>query len=403
MLYIVIAIGLFFIILERIIPDQKLPEAKGWWLRVCLINCFQIGIVILGSYTWDRWFNGVHLFNLKEQYSPFTCAVISYLVITFVFYWWHRWRHEYNFLWLLCHQLHHSASRIETITSFYKHPVEIILDSILICMINNLLLGINFDAAAFVLLLTACAEYFYHMNISTPHWLGYVFQRPEMHRIHHQQGKHYYNFSDLPIWDMLFNTYRNPEKVKSPCGFKPERERKLMDILLFRNVNNKYHSKVDFKKIKTSVVASLLIGISLIQTVGYCSKNDTIKGLGFITCASPLPIVFTEVKGVETFALYYDLNIITMENDTLNFSIDPKTYSKLKGPYNRRNIYGAAFGYGPVLPEKQRTAILHYAFFNDKYGIAKEFGITALIKEVIIKSRSKTQNDNRSWTYSITK
>jgi sterol desaturase/sphingolipid hydroxylase (fatty acid hydroxylase superfamily) len=403
MLYTVIGIGIFFIILERIIPDQKLPEAKGWWLRVCLINCFQIGIVILGTYTWDQWFNGIHLFNLKEQFSPFVCALISYAVITFIFYWWHRWRHEYNFLWLLCHQLHHSASRIETITSFYKHPVEIILDSILICAINNLLLGINIDGAAFVLLLTACAEYFYHMNIRTPHWLGYFFQRPEMHRIHHEQGKHYSNFSDLPVWDMLFGTYKNPKEKKTICGFKPEREKRLADILLFKNVNSGYHSKINLGKIKTAVTASLVIGIGLVQTIGYCSGKETIKGLGFVTCSSPLPIVFTEVKGVETFSLYYHLTILTESNDTIRIDLDPQTYSKLKGPYNRRNIYGAAFGYGPVLPEKQRNAILHYAFFDEQFGIAKEFGIAEPISSVEIITRSKTKNDNRTWTWSITK
>ena len=32
-----------------------------------------------------------------------------------------------NFLWLAFHQVHHSPSRIETITSFYKHPTEIVV------------------------------------------------------------------------------------------------------------------------------------------------------------------------------------------------------------------------------------------------------------------------------------
>ena len=70
--------------------------------------------------------------------------------------------------------------------------------------------------------------------------MGYFFQRPEMHRIHHQRGKHYYNFSDLPIWDMLFGTFKNPKKMDEACGFKPEREEKLMDMLIFKNVNDKY-------------------------------------------------------------------------------------------------------------------------------------------------------------------
>jgi hypothetical protein len=30
-------------------------------------------------------------------------------------YWWHRARHDLNFLWRVCHQIHHSPARIEFI------------------------------------------------------------------------------------------------------------------------------------------------------------------------------------------------------------------------------------------------------------------------------------------------
>lgn len=240
MLYLVIGIGLGFMILERIIPDQKLPEVKGWWVRVIVINIFQLGIVYLGSFSWDKWFLSSSLVNLGHKVSPVTGGLVSYFVITFVFYWWHRIRHEINFLWLLCHQVHHSAQRIETITSFYKHPLEIILDSIVITLVSHAIFGIGIEGAAWVLLLTAVAEYFYHMNIKTPRWLGYIIQRPEMHRIHHQRGKHYKNFSDLPIWDILFGTFENPKESKKMCGFKPEREQKFAEMLAFKNVNDTY-------------------------------------------------------------------------------------------------------------------------------------------------------------------
>jgi sterol desaturase/sphingolipid hydroxylase (fatty acid hydroxylase superfamily) len=81
------------------------------------------------------------------------------------------------------------------------------------------------------------------MNIKTPHWMGYIFQRPEMHRIHHERSKHYNNFSDLPIWDMIFGTYENPKKRDMTCGFKTERESKLIEMLRFKNVNDPYKSK----------------------------------------------------------------------------------------------------------------------------------------------------------------
>jgi sterol desaturase/sphingolipid hydroxylase (fatty acid hydroxylase superfamily) len=236
----IIAIGLALIILERIIPDQKLPVVKGWWLRVIILNLFQLGVMFLGKATWDNWFIGQSFFHLSGVLNAPISGFVAYFIITFIFYWWHRWRHTVNFLWLTMHQVHHSPQRIETITSFYKHPLEITCNSIIIGSVNFLLLGLSLESAAWCLLYAALGEYFYHMNIKTPHWLGYIFQRPEMHRIHHERNKHYYNFSDFPLWDMLFGTFKNPKTMTGECGFKPEREEKLADMLLFKNVNNAY-------------------------------------------------------------------------------------------------------------------------------------------------------------------
>ncbi len=241
MLPIIVGFGVFFMVLERIIPDQKLPHVKGWWTRVIIINAMQLGVVILGSYTWDTWLQKFSLFFLSLH--PALGGLIAYFITTFVFYWWHRWRHEVNFLWLAFHQVHHSPQRIETITSFFKHPLEIICNSLIIGSINFIILGLTVESAAFCLLFSSIGEYIYHMNIKTPHAMGYFFQRPEMHRIHHQRGKHYSNFSDLPIWDMLFGTYENPKEMNGKCGFKPEREEQLLNMLAFKNVNNPYKKK----------------------------------------------------------------------------------------------------------------------------------------------------------------
>lgn len=240
MLTTIIILGLILIILERIFPDRVLPLVKGWWSRVIVINLMQFGIVILGMATWDVWFK-THQPYVIDGYPDFMLGFVAYLVITFVFYWWHRVRHDSYMLWILFHQLHHSASRLETITSFYKHPLEIILNSLLMGSISYLLLGLNVEAVAWTILYSSLGEYVYHMNMRTPHWLGYIFQRPEMHKIHHKEGVHYNNFSDLPLWDMLFGTYENPkEREEDACGFCDTKEREFIKILGFQNVNNPY-------------------------------------------------------------------------------------------------------------------------------------------------------------------
>lgn len=200
-------------------------------------------MVILGGYTWDKWLKGPSLFKLEGNVDTALSVLICYFVLTFIYYWWHRFRHTMNFLWLWMHQLHHSPSRIETVTSFYKHPLEILANSILISSIVYTFFGLSPKSGGYVTMLTAFAEFFYHMNIKTPRWIGYFIQRPEMHRIHHQRGRHFDNFADLPVWDIFFGTYSNPQTYQGKCGFNVEREQKLKEMLLFKNVNGPFSSK----------------------------------------------------------------------------------------------------------------------------------------------------------------
>ena len=225
-------------VLERLIPARPLHRVKGWWVRVVVINILQVGVVVVGGLTWEKWLSRTSILDLSSIPAPLS-ALMAYILVTFIFYWWHRWRHEVNFLWLLCHQIHHSPTRIETITSFYKHPLEIAINSIIISFVTYFILGLTYEAGAWLTVYTGVAEFLYHMNIKTPYWWGFVFQRPESHRVHHQLGRHYNNFADLPLWDILFGTFKNP-RTEVECGFRGDRELSFINMLLFRNVNGPY-------------------------------------------------------------------------------------------------------------------------------------------------------------------
>ncbi len=77
---------------------------------------------------------------------------------------------------------------------------------------------------------------FQHANIRTPRWLGYLIQRPESHALHHGRGIHRYNYSDLPLWDMIFGTFRNPRTQDAPVGFYTGASAKILDMLVFKDV-----------------------------------------------------------------------------------------------------------------------------------------------------------------------
>ena len=163
--------------------------------------------------------------------------MVAYFIATFVFYWWHRSRHEVQFLWRGFHQIHHSPQRLEVITSFYKHPGEMVVNSIIGTLLVYTLLGLSLEAGAVYTLCTALGEFFYHTNVKTPQWVGYIFQRPEMHRIHDEYALHRNNYGDIVWWDMLFGTYENPEEFKATCGFEDAREQQLIPMLAYRDVH----------------------------------------------------------------------------------------------------------------------------------------------------------------------
>lgn len=227
---VVLSAAVVMILVEITRPGRSWPQVAGWWRRAALLNAAQLAMVFISGAAWDGW---------MARHRPFPAdrlgvtggAAVGYLAITFVYYWWHRWRHESPFLWRWFHQVHHSPQRIEIITSFYKHPFELFANGLLSSFILYLLVGLGPAAASNAVLISGLAELFYHWNVRTPHWLGYIVQRPESHCVHHQEGLHWHNFSDLPLWDMLFGTFYNPRHWQSRCGLGADNEARLAEML----------------------------------------------------------------------------------------------------------------------------------------------------------------------------
>jgi sterol desaturase/sphingolipid hydroxylase (fatty acid hydroxylase superfamily) len=79
---------------------------------------------------------------------------------------------------------------------------------------------------------------FSHWNVSTPHWLGYVFLRPEQHCLHHEREVHARNYgNDLAIWDQLFGSYQNVGGFQGQVGFGRPAIAALPAMFVFADVN----------------------------------------------------------------------------------------------------------------------------------------------------------------------
>ena len=137
-----------------------------------------------------------------------------------------------------------------------------------------------------------------------------------------------------------------------------------------------------------------LVALGLLQALGFAVGSDTVRGLGAMTAASPLPFVFSSFRDVETFAADFELELTRRNGDRVRHRITPELYAKLDGPYNRRNTYGAVLSYGPALQAPHERALVDSVL---RYGLchggplAERFGEVEPITSILVEVRSKTR------------
>ena len=122
---------------------------------------------------------------------------------------------------------------------------------------------------------------------------------------------------------------------------------------------------------KAKAAAIFLLILGLAQMAGDLTGVRALKGIAAATGASPAPKVFSAVQGLETYStrFYLDLGHTRAE-------LTPELYSRMRGPYNRRNVYGAALAYGPVLPPALRDPVMTHALCGDA-PLLRELGLRA--------------------------
>ena len=133
--------------------------------------------------------------------------------------------------------LSHSVERVDTFGAFYFSPLDMAGFTLLGSLSLSLIVGLSPQAVTVFLFATMFLGIFQHTNIKTPRWLGYFVQRPESHTIHHGKGLHKYNYSDLPVFDIVFGTFRNPKGYAMDTGFYDGASARIIDTLLCRDVS----------------------------------------------------------------------------------------------------------------------------------------------------------------------
>src|SRR5262245_11707446 len=131
-------------------------------------------------------------------------------------------------------------------------------------------------------------------------------------------------------------------------------------------------------------IALLVLGLlqmsgDLLEQAGLETVGRPLKGIGAATTASPAPKVFSVARGLETYSTRFYLEWYDRAGKEHSLLLTPELYGRVRGPYNRRNAYGAALAYGPVLATSERTkplfrSVVNYALCGEA-PLLRELGV----------------------------
>lgn len=129
------------------------------------------------------------------------------------------------------------AAALNIYVAGVNHPLDLVMYIVWPFVVCLFVLGLDPVAALVVANIAGFNAFLQHANLKTPRWLALFFQRPEAHCVHHQRGLHRYNYSDLPLWDVVLGTFRNPVSWEGETGFDPPADRRYAAMLAFADVN----------------------------------------------------------------------------------------------------------------------------------------------------------------------
>ncbi len=233
---IVIGIYAALFLWESLFPGRKLPKMKFWVFRGIFAFMFYFFLASYLPLLWDNYLASYQLFDLSGI-NPVLAGIAGVFLYQFGVYVWHRAMHKNDGLWRVFHQMHHSAERIDIPSAFYFSPLDMIGWTFLSSLCFALIMGLSAQSTTIVLLTLNFIGMFQHANIKTPQWLGYIIQRPESHSLHHARGVHAHNYSDLPLFDILFGTFKNPKDFMPEAGFYDGASSQVLDMLMFKDLN----------------------------------------------------------------------------------------------------------------------------------------------------------------------
>ena len=207
-----------FVSWERLVPANFYAKPNKWdlwWVGICATGASWLRVLLWLWLALD--FQGL----IELPGSWLLQGFIFYAIYSFGMYWMHRIKHSWSWLWRYVHRLHHAPAHMESKIAYWRHPVEMLINSVYLVIIGGYVFGLSPEAIAVTLAIEASLETFHHANIKFParlFWVGYIIQTPPMHLVHHEFGQHRWNYAPF-LWDAIFRTIRFAPQDGTRLGF----------------------------------------------------------------------------------------------------------------------------------------------------------------------------------------
>lgn len=225
---VIVAAGVSFLLLERVIPYNTGQRAfrEGFWedlIGYGVVQSYLLGLLISELIHFIDHYSGLSRLHLVSGWPIW--LQVAFFVVTHDFntYLIHRLQHRSKYLWRT-HEAHHSCRQVDWLSGIRSHSGEILIYQT-VEYLPVILLGAAPEVPLYKAMANAIYGMYIHSNLNVRMGkLIYVLNGPELHRWHHANcdtRAYDRNFATkFSLWDWCLSTVFWPGDRKA-CDYGP--------------------------------------------------------------------------------------------------------------------------------------------------------------------------------------
>ena len=186
---------------------QQFRRELGYSMATAGIFAVTGALMVLA---WQRGYTKIYLDPAEYGYWYLPVSLVLYLLIHETYYYWlHRWMHK-PAIFSVVHKVHHLSTITSPWTAFSFHPVEGLLQAVILPAML-FLIPIHPYTLLIQLTLMTITSVINHLDLeiypanSNKHWFGKWWIGATHHSLHHKQFKYNYGLY-FTLWDKLKKT-----------------------------------------------------------------------------------------------------------------------------------------------------------------------------------------------------